>query len=63
MQGNGSMMAGLISASASGWAGLGFAAQPGEMLGANAIIVMPCDSCPTGLPCYPKVNFDKQEAL
>lgn len=42
-------MNGAIVAASSGWAGIGFAAQPGQMLDADAITVKPCSDCSTGV--------------
>ena len=54
MQGNGSVMAAAIeSGNPIFWAGYGIPSTPGQMVGANAIIVKPCSSCPTGAPQYP----------
>jgi len=48
-QGNGSVMtAAMESGNPSFWAGYGIPSTPGEMEGANAIIVKPCATCPTG---------------
>ena len=51
MQGNGSVMSAAIQFDAvNSWAGYGLPAQPDYMIGADAIIVKPCSSCPTGEP-------------
>ena len=49
MQGNGSVMTGALTCgNGGGWCGWGVPSTPGQMVGANAVIVKACGSCPTG---------------
>ncbi|BDA43017.1 probable cytochrome b561 and DOMON domain-containing protein At3g61 at C-terminar half [Coccomyxa sp. Obi] len=48
-QGGGSLMkAALQCANPNGWCGWGLPTSPGKMIGASAVIVKACPSCPTG---------------
>ena len=56
-QGNGSVMTGALTcANGGGWCGWGVPSTPGRMVGASAIIVKTCNSCPTGVPVQHPCN-------
>lgn len=39
-------------AKADGWASVGVPANPGQMLGANAVLFKTCPACPSGETCF-----------